>query len=252
MKRYKKNFELKNLAKDRMEGKYGGAILIVLLSYLIMGFVRLIINSVAASTMNSVYAMTGSMNAASAVSFLFDGLLLAAGIVMGAMNAGLALYFLNIACGQPCSVRDLFYGYKNDSKKVLVISAAMTLCQTVCLWPGQYMSQHFLNTRESRWLLYALAATVVGLCVYVPVSLGIAMSFYLMLDFPQNSGKETLALCWRTMKGQRKRLFLLELGFLPLMLLCILSFGIGFLWLIPHMQMCYTVFFLDLMNPAEA
>ena len=53
------------------------------------------------------------------------------------------------------------------------------------------------------------------------------------------------------MKGNRKRLFLLELSFLPLMLLCILSFGIGFLWLEPYMQMTYTHFFLDLMNPRE-
>ena len=53
------------------------------------------------------------------------------------------------------------------------------------------------------------------------------------------------------MKGQRMRLFLLELGFLPLMLLCILSFGIGFLWLQPYMQMTHTCFFLDLMNPRK-
>ena len=82
--------------------------------------------------------------------------------------------------------------------------------------------------------------------------MGIGLSFYLMLDFPQNSGKETLSLCWRLMKGHRSRLFLLELGFLPLMLLCILSFGIGFLWLQPYMQMTYACFFLDLMNPKSA
>ena len=70
-----------------------------------------------------------------------------------------------------------------------------------------------------------------------------------MLDFPQNSGKETLKLCWRLMRGNRKRLFLLELGFLPLLLLCLLSFGIGFLWLEPYMHMTYTCFFLDMMNP---
>ena len=47
------------------------------------------------------------------------------------------------------------------------------------------------------------------------------------------------------------RLFLLELGFLPPMLLCVLSLGIGFLWLEPYMQMTYTYFFLDLMNHRE-
>ncbi len=53
------------------------------------------------------------------------------------------------------------------------------------------------------------------------------------------------------MKGHKRRLFRLELSFLPLMLLCVLSFGIGFLWLNPYMQMTYTCFFLDLMNPRD-
>lgn len=252
MKQYKKSFELKNAAKDKMEGKYGGGILIILLSALISGMVRLSINSVCNTTMNTVYAMTGSTGAATAISFLFDALLLCAGIILGVMNAGITLYFLNLACGQPATIRNLFYGFTADSKQFLVISAAMMLCQAICLWPAQYLGQNFLATQEIKWLVYALAAMAVGFCFYVPISLGIAMSFYLMLDFPQNSGKETLMLCWRIMKGQRKRLFALELGFLPLMLLCILSFGIGFLWLEPYMQMTYTCFFLDLMNPKEA
>lgn len=252
MKQYKKNYELKNTAKDRLEGKYRGAMLILLLSFIISWFARLIIHSVASSTMNSVYVMSNSAETARAVGILFDVVLLAANILLGVMNAGIALYFLNIACGQQPFTRDLFYGFKNDSKKALVVSAAVTLCNTVCLGPGEYLAQNFLNTRDGKWVLPALAATAVGLCIYIPVSLGIAMSFFLMLDFPGKSGKETLQLCWRVMKGNRGRLFLLELSFLPLMLLCILSFGIGFLWLEPYMQMTYAHFFLDLMNPREA
>lgn len=245
MKQYKKNYELKNAARDRLEGKYKGAISIMFLSFVISWFARLVVNSVANSTMRSVYAMSGSVSAARAVTIVFDVVLLAANILLGVMNAGIALYFLNIACGQQPFTRDLFYGFKNDSKKALVVSAAVTLCNTVCLGPGQYLSQNLLNTRDAKWMLPALLATAVGLCVYVPISLGLAMSFFLMLDFPEKSGKETLKLCWRLMKGNRKRLFLLELSFLPLMLLCLLSFGIGFLWLEPFMQMTYTYFFLD-------
>lgn len=251
MKQYRKNYELKNKAKDRLEGKYGGTIRILLLSAVISWMVRLVINTVSGNTMASVYAMTNSMDAATAISFVFDALLLLANIILGVMNAGITLYFLNLACGQPFSIRDLFYGFKTDSKKILTVSAAMTICQTLCLWPGQYLLQQYLSSKSFAWLFYALAATAVGLCVYIPVSLGIAMSFYLIFDFPQNSGKETLRLCWRIMKGQRGRLFYLELSFLPLMLLCVLSFGIGFLWLEPYMQMTYTYFFLDLMNPQE-
>ena len=251
MKQYKKNFEFKNSAKDRLEGKYGGAILLLLISTVISWMVQLVISTVAGSTMNSVYAITDSRDAVTAISFMFDALLLIANIILGVMNAGITLYYLNLACGQPLSLRDLFYGFKTDSRKILTVSAAMTICRAVCLWPGQYLLQQYLGRQGLSWLFYSLAATVMGFCIYIPFYLSIAMSFYLLFDFPQNSGKETLQLCWRIMKGQRKRLFCLELSFLPMMLLCILSLGIGFRWLEPYMQMTYTYFFLDLMNPQE-
>lgn len=249
MIQYKKGYELKNKAKDTLEGKYRGAISVILLSSVISWMVRFSISTVESNTLNSIYVMTGSEAALWTTTFMFDIILLLAAVILGVMNAGITFYFLKLACGQPFSVRDLFYGYKTDSKKILSIAAAMVSCEAICLWPCQHLAKNYFSSREFSWLIYALIALVIGLCIYIPVSLGIAMSFYLMFDFPQKSGKETLVLCWRLMKGKRLRLLWLDLSFLPLMLLCVLSFGIGFLWLQPYMQMTYTFFFLDMMNP---
>ena len=68
MKQYKKIYELKNTAKDKLEGKYGGAVLILLLSALMSGILRLSISSVAGATMSTVYSMTGSLNTVTALS----------------------------------------------------------------------------------------------------------------------------------------------------------------------------------------
>ena len=38
MKQYKKVYEIKNIAKDKLESRYGGAILITFLSFLLSGF----------------------------------------------------------------------------------------------------------------------------------------------------------------------------------------------------------------------
>lgn len=248
---YKKGYELKNTAKDKLEGKYGSSIRILLLSAFISWTVHLCIDSIGSSTVGGVYAKTDSRTAAAVVSVVFELLMLLANVMLGVMHAGITLYFLKIACNQPFFVRDLFYGYKTDSKKILIIAAAMVLCESLCVLPCQYLAENWLSTRESIWLLWTLAALFAGLCIYIPVSLGIGLSFYLMFDFPQNSGPQTLSLCWHTMKGHRKQLLLLGLSFLPLILLCILSFGIGFLWLQPYMQMTYTYFYLDMMNPQK-
>lgn len=252
MIQYKKRHELKNRAKDTLEGKYGSTISILLLNFIISWMVRFSVDIIGSNTANSIYVKTGSETAAQITAFLFNLLLLLATVILGVMNAGITLYFLKLACGQPFSLKDLFYGYRTDSGKILVITAAMVLCEAICLSPCQYFAQNYLNSWDGKWLIFSLIALAIGLCIYIPVYLGIALSFYLMFDFPQKTGKEVLRLCWHLMKGKRLRLFCLDLSFLPLMLLCVLSFGIGFLWLQPYIQMTYTFFFLDMMNPRTA
>ncbi len=251
MKQYKKNYELKNAAKDILDGKYGGAVLIFFLSALISGIVRLFISTNLNITANTAYFSTGSQNTSTAISFVFDIIMLAANIVLAVMNAGITLYFLNAACGQRCTMKDLFYGFRTDSSKTLTIASALVLCQTFSQWPAQYFLQNYFVDTDVKWIYYAAAIQFICWLIFIPISLGIKLSFFLMLDFPQYSGQEVLSHCWHVMKGQRTRLFKLELSFLPLIILCILSFGIGFLWLNPYMQMTYTCFFLDLMNPKE-
>lgn len=251
MKQYKKIYELKNAAKDKLDGKYGSAILILFVSAAISTGITFIINSIANVTANTIYFTSGNETTVDVIYFVFDLILLAANILLGVMNAGITLSFLNMACGQPYRLKDLFYGFQTDSKKILMISAAHALCQAVCLWPYQYLLQQYMRDYNGQWLLYTAIALVIGLCIYVPVSLGISLAYYFLFDFPQYEGRETLALCWRMMKGHRGRLFLMELSFVPLILLCILSFGVGFLWLNPYMQMTYTRFYLDMMNPVE-
>lgn len=251
MKQYKKPYELKNLAKDQLQGKYGSAILILFLYSLITGSSSLFISLLSNMTTATAYAVTGSTNAVIAIGVIFEIVNLAAVIVLGILQAGVTLYYLNIACGQPYAIGDLFYGFKKDSGKVLALSAVMGLCNAVCLYPCQYCLSAYMNSRDTVMLYAALISMAVGFCVYIPVSLGLSQTFFLMLDYPGCSAKEILALSFRVMNGNKKRLFYLQLTFIPMMLLCVLSFGIGFLWLNPYMQMTYTYFFLDIMNPAE-
>ena len=251
MKQYKKPYELKNLAKDKLQGKYGAAVLVLFLYSLITGGVSLFISMVANMTAATAYAITGSGTAVIVMNIIFEAIHLAAAIVMGILQAGITLFYLNMACGQPYTIGNLFYGYKKDSGKALVLSAVVGLCNAVCLYPCQYCMTAYMQSRDLRMLYAALITMLIGYCVYVPVSLGLSQVFYLMLDYPERTAKETLALTFQVMRGNKGRLFYLQLSFFPMMALCILSFGIGFLWLNPYMQMTYTCFFLDLMNPKE-
>lgn len=251
MKQYKKPYELKNLAKDKLQGKYGAAVLILFLHSLITSGVSLFITMLANMTSATVYALTGSSSAVTVITVVFELISLAAAIVLGILQAGVTLFFLNLACGQPHATGNLFYGFTKDSGKTLLLSAAVGLCNAVCLYPCQYCLAAYLNTRDAQMLYIACILMLIGFCVYIPVSLGLSQVFYLMLDYPDRPARSTLALSFQVMKGNKGRLFYLQLSFIPMMLLCICSLGIGFLWLNPYMQMTYTYFFLDIMNPAE-
>ena len=251
MNSYKKASDLRNSAKNLLDGKYKNAVLITVLCTLVINMASLFIQNISTNTLNTVYYSTQSLAAYNVVAVIFDIIMVAVNILLGIMNAGLALFYLNIACKQDFKVSDLFYAYKNDSKKALGISAAVIGLQSVCLLPAQYLLTGYLNNQSEQWLFYTIIALIIGVVVYVPVSLHIALAFYLMFDFPQYSALETLKLSRKLMKGHCLRLFCLQLSFVPLMILCLFSLGIGFLWLQPYMQMTQVLFFLDLMNPEE-
>lgn len=244
MKQYKKCYELKNAAKDKLDGKYFLAVTVCFTSVVVEYAVSLLTGSVLPNPIRS----TGVSVPAYVVNGIFS---LVLSWVLGVMRLGTSLFFLNIACGLPYKLSDLFYGYKNDSTRALIVSGVYTLLSAVCQMPGQYLAQAFFYTHNGSLIIAGAAAAIIGLCILLPVSAGISLSFYLLLDFPNKSALEVLLLSFRIMKGHKRRWLYMTLSFLPLIILCILSIYIGFLWLMPYMQMTYACFFLDIMNPKE-
>ena len=240
MKKYKSLYELKNAAKDKLDGKYGSAVLICFLASSLGGCISLLVDLFIPETesMALFYVTQG------AVSLILSW-------VLGVFDLGMTYFFLKAACGQKHSPRDLFYCFQIDTTKTLTISGVRALVSAVCLLPAQYLLEVYWYLRSPSLLAAVGISAVIGLGIYLYAGLGVTLSFFLQLDFPDKSARDVLRQSFQLIQGHRKRFFLLQLSFLPLMLLGICSFFIGFLWLTPYMNMTYTCFFLDLMNPRE-
>jgi len=238
MNKYKSGSGLKNLAKNKLAGHYGQAIGIMMLKEVIQFFIYMIIRSIIPTTTIAGF-------------ILYMIIYLAVSVVIGVFSLGYSRFFLNLACGMEHSYKDLFYGFKNQSEKALFLSMIFCLLQFICMLPYEILLSGYLYQYEIRWLVYTGIALLIGLVIYIPIFIMISQSFYLLLDFPDRSAKEALKLSIRIMKGRMGRYFYITVSFIPLMLLCFLSYGIGFLWLMPYMEMTYACFFLDLMNPAR-
>lgn len=237
MNQYKSSIQLKNLAKDKLMGKYGPAILAYFLLQLITNALSWFSNLMLPATI--------------AGNILSTILSLVISIVGGVLSIGFTLFFLNMACGQPFVTSDLFYGFREQPNKCLILSLVFALINTLCLLPYQIFSIMFLRTNNVTWGILTMVTMAIGLLVYVPLTLAISQAYFLVLDFPNYSAGETLKKSISIMKGHKARLFYLQVSFLPLMILCLFTCCIGFLWLMPYMQMTMTLFFLDLMNPAK-
>ena len=76
------------------------------------------------------------------------------------------------------------------------------------------------------------------------------MTPYILAEHPELTASEAIEQSKQLMYGNRFRLFCLELSFIGWDLLCILSLGIGSLWLTPYKQAAVAAFYRDISNTA--
>ena len=73
-----------------------------------------------------------------------------------------------------------------------------------------------------------------------------AMTPYIMHENPQLTADDCIEASKKMMNGNKGKLFLLDLSFIGWALLCILTLGIGFLWLQPYMSCSRAKFYEEL------
>ena len=78
-----------------------------------------------------------------------------------------------------------------------------------------------------------------------------AMTPYILVDRPELSVRDAIRLSGRMMSGRKLDLFCLHLSFIGWMLLCILTLGIGILFLSPYMMTAQAAFYQDIRSDYE-
>lgn len=147
---------------------------------------------------------------------------LASLILGGPFMLGGATFFLTFARGGKVDMGMLFAGFKNFGNAL-----------------GLYMLQAIFV------MLWSLLLIVPGIIA----ALAYSQSFYLLAEDKTLGPMEALHKSKALMKGHKWKLFCLGLRFFGWALLCMLTLGIGFLWLMPYMATSYARFHDDLRRP---
>ena len=104
------------------------------------------------------------------------------------------------------------------------------------------------------YVLYLLILALIALPTLfigsIILSLAYAMVPFILKDHPEYSAREALRASRHMMRGHKWELCVLTLSFIGWFLLCLITFGIAFLWVGPYMTTAYAHFYEDI-KPQE-
>ena len=231
MNGYKTNAALKADAREALLGQYNLTITASLVYFLIYSVVIwLVLPAGTTGLFNVLYTQTADI-----VLQLLTGL----------FAAGSAYLYLNITYGQQASLTDLFHNFREQPNKALLIQAAFVVISFVSSLP---LLIYQLATGGRTHLLIEFALLCAASVIAMLIRLSISQTFYLLQDFPDRDVRELFRASRRLMQGQKMRLFLLTLSFLPLALCCVVTLFLPFLWLRSYYEATLAAFYKDLMS----
>ena len=78
------------------------------------------------------------------------------------------------------------------------------------------------------------------------------MTPFILAEHPEMTANEAISASKELMRGNRWRLFCLEFSFIGWQLLCLLTVGIGYLWLKPYESTARAVFYREISSSGPA
>lgn len=232
--------EIRKQARANLQGKWSTAVLISLI-YMAISF-----------------AISFASNF---VPFLGLALL----IVTVPLQYGLIYSFMKIYRNEEYSYGDLFTSAFNNFAKVwkvvgnqllkLIVPIILVVVSLFVLIAGlvfTVISSNVASDSANIFTILACISLFIGYIGYIASLIYLfvkdllyVLSYYIMHDNPNMTAKEVVEESERIMKGQRGKYFCLELSFFGWVLLAMLTFGIGIIFLMPYMQISIATFYED-------
>lgn len=154
-------------------------------------------------------------------------------VFAGIYEYGLTCIFMKLQYQQEAVFSDLFLGIHENQDKIVKISLVQGVLEILVMLPSLLASFYAGSAAGFAAVLVLMAA---GAAATVYISVCLYPCFYILLDYPDLSAADVMKRSLRMMKGHKGEFFLLELSFLPLLLLAVLSFGIASPWVLAYIR----------------
>ena len=139
--------------------------------------------------------------------------------IAGPMLVGISMFSLSLSRGENARLEQIFEGFKNYGT---VLGAYLLMVVLILLW-----------------MLLLIIPGIIAAIAY-------SQTFYILAEDDAISSMDALKKSKEMMDGYKWKYFCLGLRFIGWALLCVLTLGIGFLWLSPYIQVSYAKFYEDI------
>jgi uncharacterized membrane protein len=139
--------------------------------------------------------------------------------ISGPFLIGLSIYWLSFSHNQNPKLKQIFEGFHT--------------------WWRGFVAYILLLIYTLLWSLLLIVPGIIAAFSY-------SMTYFILAEDKNITVNDAIDKSKQMMKGNKWKLFCLECRFIGWGLLCLLTFGVGFLWLIPYMWVSFVKFYDDI------
>ncbi|HQQ67529.1 MAG TPA: DUF975 family protein [Candidatus Cloacimonadota bacterium] len=140
-------------------------------------------------------------------------------VVYGPLSVGIAAILLKLDRGEVFNVEELFSGF-NDFSRTLVAGLLVSLYT----------------------FLWSLLLIIPG----IVAALSYSMTFFILSENPKLGAEDAITASKNMMMGHKGELFGLFFSFIGWWLLCLVTFGLALIYVLPYYECALTVFYQNL------
>ena len=213
------NSELRAQARERLEGKWG--------TFVLMTFLMLVIQTILQipGYIGSLLEVLSPENVLASLSFSNISNILS--LLALPLSWGLTVSLLRNHREESVDLENLFDGFRGGR------------------YTRVFCAIFLVNLFTFFWALLLIIPGIMKAFSY-------ALTPYIIMDEPELTARQAITRSCEIMEGRRWKLFCLYLSFIGWGILSLLTFGIGFLWLVPYMNASIAAFYEDARAEYEA
>lgn len=245
----------KGIAREKLLGRYSTVIGAILVMQLILFAVSYITDKV----------VDGS-TAVGMVTYI--AIVFITGLIGAVFTVGELTMYMRLACGDPISIWNIFSGFTGQPDKAIIIQFKIVLRCLLCLVPAgavfavlyamggvsivngtdMAMGPNAGDTVCRALIVVCVAVFVLGLIGCIFVRMQYSQVFYMLIDHPEYGSGEIMDKGRELMKGHMWTYLYINLSFIPIVLLGILSLGVGLMYIQPYRGVTLTEFYMALVS----